>query len=74
MIWQQQLRTRAYVGVCRVCVFMLTYLPLILGLQSLQDLDLFLGLSIDPDDLISGRKSFQPLNIIFQIFSWQLVS
>lgn len=34
---------------------MCVYLPLLLGLQSLQELDLFFRLHIDPDNLVSGR-------------------
>lgn len=54
-VWHKQLRKNlsASVYLC-VCV----YLPLFLGLQSLQKLDVFLRLCIDPDDLISRRNSF----------------
>lgn len=63
--WQKQLRKlERTVCTCTVCACVLEYLPLLLGLQGLQELDLFLRLCIHSDDLISRRKAFQCLNSI----------
>lgn len=37
------------------CVFVCAYLPLLRSLQRLQEMDLFLWLHIDPDNLISAH-------------------
>ena len=61
-VWHKQLRkpehTYVFVLCVCVCVCVCVYLPRFLTLQGLQQLDLFLILHIDPDDLISGTSFF----------------